>query len=1331
MARRFAIAAVAFLAVIGLLVAGVLIWATSESGSGFISDRIREVVKRETGIDVAFARIEIGFLPPRLALHGITARDERGRIDCAIEEAEISPMVLELLRGEIVIEEIYVGFPTCRIVLEAADVDRLLAGEGPPRHESRLDLAAIPAFEVFGLNGGRFEVSVDDPGRLGTISATIGGLGIDATGTDAELEIRGLVESITGSWKDGERAVEEAVTGLAFRAAITPDAVEVRHLAADLGGASLRLREGHVPFPLWPRGPDVADISVELPLDLPARLPLGLPAMSGSAGFLGQLSVGKDSGGALGLTGRGRVTVSQARIDDFVIGDLTGLVSLSPRGVAFAEVDLAAADGHLRLDGEIALDENLTCNVTARLDRVELARLMESVTFDGPYVTQRMTGTVRAKGKLVPLRLEGSVEIAVDDHRVYDAPFDHPRRNLVLRVDHADVAGRFTVTDRRFEARGLDVRLQNSRLDVGLRFDFDKDWELLARSASLDLAEVGRIAGLDLTGRGPISCSIKDAVYGDPRIVGSLAMRDFSIQGMRLGEVSSGVRFAGKTLVFDGLTFAGTRSRASTDEVRLELGGREGLRIETMIRAEQVAIEELARIFHIDTRPYGSPEGYLFGRAAIEYVAQPARLLVELDATHGGLVVFGESFGPDVVKVRYDDGELVVSEFGLTKGQGTISITGAYLPDRSLNFVGIASAVELSSINHPAVRNLGIGASGQAFVVLEGTIDRPRGRADVRLGAAVHQGIRYGPSRLELELDDRRVTGRGRVGGDLLTIEHGVVDLEAGRFLVEAFAEDLDLVRAFGLKTGETPIAALVTGELALAGRLERRLRLEGHIRLAGVRVAAGGLEIRNKRPVQIAIHRDRFRLDRARFVGSGLAFDLAGRADFDGLDLTIQGLTDLALLGRLVDGVSLSSGRVSLDTQISGPWGAPVFRGEAEVTGGMVTLEGFPFPFEEIAGRVALGAKVIRFTDFTGRSAGGSIEAEGRLDLDGLRIVDYRVLASAESIEIEPLENVTLTASTSGDGLVLRPGREIDLGDGRTRRLPLITGDVEIERLLYSQDFRMVEATDLSVDRLTGTRMLPTSTRVVKEQDDVVAFDISLHGNRNLEVRNNLIDADLRIDDLEDPLRIVGTNQIFGFRGRILANRGELRFAGKRFELRYGAVAWRDALRPENPSFRVTADGQIRDWKVTLTARGEVDDYEILLNSQPFLSKEDLVFLMLTGMTRAEHRQFGSTGIGGIGAPLLDQIGPGDEMPIPLEVRIYNEYSERAGTDTMRLSLGRNLTEDTWIAISSSVGQERDVKATLGYRISDSLSLSADYENIDETAVGNVGIDLRFRLEF
>jgi hypothetical protein len=417
--------------------------------------------------------------------------------------------------------------------------------------------------------------------------------------------------------------------------------------------------------------------------------------------------------------------------------------------------------------------------------------------------------------------------------------------------------------------------------------------------------------------------------------------------------------------------------------------------------------------------------------------------------------------------------------------------------------------------------------------------------------------------------------------------------------------------------------------------------------------------------------------------------------------------------------------------------YAAVSFRGRAEVADGAVDIRGFPSPFEDIKGQVELGAKVIRFTDFTATTAGGSVEVDGQLTLAGLDVDDYRFRAKARGLELKPLADLSFTASTVEEGLLLKPGKILALPGGASRRLPTITGDVEISDLRYSRDLRMVQVSDLTVDRLTGTKTRLTRPRVFEEKNDKFAFDIRLHGSRSLKVRNNILDADLRIDDVEDPLRLVGTNQIFGFRGRVLGTRGQLRFAGKRFKLRYAAVSFRDPLRPDNPHFRVTADGQVRDWRVTISAEGTVDEYEIRLTSQPFLSKEDVVFLLLTGMTRAEHRQFGSSGLSGIGAPLLDQMGPGGEL-IPLEVQIYSEYSERAGTDTTRVSLGRWVTEDIWIALSSSVGQERDIKANLDYKIGeglfnpgDSLSLSADYENDNESQIGNVGLGFKYRLEF
>jgi len=226
--------------------------------------------------------------------------------------------------------------------------------------------------------------------------------------------------------------------------------------------------------------------------------------------------------------------------------------------------------------------------------------------------------------------------------------------------------------------------------------------------------------------------------------------------------------------------------------------------------------------------------------------------------------------------------------------------------------------------------------------------------------------------------------------------------------------------------------------------------------------------------------------------------------------------------------------------------------------------------------------------------------------------------------------------------------------------------------------------------------------------------------------VRNNILDARLRIDDREEPLRLVGTNQTFGFLGRILGTRGRVRYAGKVFEIRYAAVSFRDRYRPDNPHFRVTADGEVRDWKVTVTAEGTVDNYEIKLSSQPYLSREDLVFLLMTGMTKAELAQFGSSGLTAVGTPLFGEVG-GDLIPV--ELRLYNAYSEKAGTDTTRVSVEKQITEDIWASLTSSLGQEREIKANLEYKIDDNFSIMLDFDN--ESQFGNLGIDLKYRLEF
>ena len=41
------------------------------------------------------------------------------------------------------------------------------------------------------------------------------------------------------------------------------------------------------------------------------------------------------------------------------------------------------------------------------------------------------------------------------------------------------------------------------------------------------------------------------------------------------------------------------------------------------------------------------------------------------------------------------------------------------------------------------------------------------------------------------------------------------------------------------------------------------------------------------------------------------------------------------------------------------------------------------------------------------------------------------------------------------------------------------------------------------------------------------------------------------------------------------------------------------------------------------------------------------------------------------------------------MEVNIYSEYSESAGKDTTRVALGKRITQDLWVQVSSSLGED------------------------------------------
>ncbi len=1322
MVRRFAGFLFILLAIVGLTTGGLLIWATSESGSRFISSKLRTQLRKDMGLDISFANIDLEIFPPRIQVRDLVADDAKKRVHCTVEEAEFAPSPLNLLGGILSIEEVYLGAPRCSMQLGKKEIDAIQEAlqEKDEATDKGIELDFLPRFEVFALSSGSLNLNIDDEERFGKTNFKISGLGLDVTGSATGIEVRGLIESADAKWNRGEDSLDESLKDLHFRAGVQKGAIDVRHLNTILAGATISLRDAHIPFPLWPKGPDVADLSITLPLDLVNRLPLDYPPMSGTFGFFGQVSATKNSKGEIGTSARGQVSLEQGEVDEYVIGDLDGLVSLTPRGVAFAETDIRTADGRMRLSGNIAFDESLSTDLNMQLYGIELAHLLEQLTVRGAYVTQRVSGPIKLKGKLNPFSLTGMINLEVRDHKTLSDSFRAKNPPVVLHVPLTTVKGNVLLTDKFIETKPVTVVSGRTRMAVEMRINFDATWRLYASSKDFYLEDVKQVAGFKLGGHGPLTCLIEGEL-DDPRINGTVDFANFIFDDLAVERMANNPSYYDGVLSFDGVTAKRGPSRARADELVLDFNGKRGLHISTKIEAEHVAIEGLSRLFHVNTGSLGSPKGLLFGRVAIDYYQKPEHLNLEADLVHDKLEIFGERFGPDKLRVSWNQGNLTVTEFGLTKGRGTISITGAVRDDRTLNFIGVASNIRSETIDNPEFRKLGIQTGGQVFVVAEGSLEHPTGWADLRLGATLYKGVRYGPTTMGLKLDDMTISGQGQVAGDKGTIEYLKVDLDKDRFEVEGFISHLELVKLFDIDTRGHKASLHITGDLALSGRIHAKPRLSGFASISEVKVAVDDLAFTNLHPLRMTVKESKFHIKQTEFKGPNVEFDLSGMFGPDDLNLKIKGLADLISLSSLVEVIDKSDGNLNFEIRARGPWAEPSLTGAAEIGEGALRIVKFPYAIEQIDGRIVLTPKAIRFLNFTAQSAGGTLGMSGEMQLLKGSISGYKFRAQMQDLELTLLEDLTFTTSTTKDGLILRSSQN----DG----LPKVVGDLEIRNLRYTQDIRVLELSDLNVDKLSGARTRTTKTRLIDAGKDNFAFDIRLHGDRNLEARNNLFDVNLRIDDVKKPLRFKGTNQSFGFLGRVLGEKGQVYFAGKRFEIKYAAVDFQDPLRPDNPHFRVIADGQVRDWKITMTAQGTVEDYELKFASQPSLPHEDIVFLILTGMTRTENRQFGSSGIS-IGAPILGQLGPGAGA-IPLEFRVYNAYSEKAGTETTRIALGRWITPDVWVSFSSSVAEERDVEAELDYKINDQFSIMSNYENDNEGPVGNVGVDLRFRLEF
>jgi translocation and assembly module TamB len=465
----------------------------------------------------------------------------------------------------------------------------------------------------------------------------------------------------------------------------------------------------------------------------------------------------------------------------------------------------------------------------------------------------------------------------------------------------------------------------------------------------------------------------------------------------------------------------------------------------------------------------------------------------------------------------------------------------------------------------------------------------------------------------------------------------------------------------------------------------------------------------------------------------------------------------DLAVLPRLVPKVDRASGHVEGNVHVSGKASAPTFLGELHAKADDIAVHGLPTPLTDLRVDVKASATELSASG-NAKFAGGTASFDASVPLRGLELGELDSHVALRDTHLTPEEGVSATLDADLEVAFSTTAR----GPG-TSSLPRLTGDVTILSLAYLRPISLnADITALA------TRAKRTVVNTYDPALDFIGLDLRVRSSTPIVIKNNLVEVQLGIDS--GTLEVTGTNQRVGLRGVLRTQPGgRFHFQTSEFDVQQGIIRFDDQTRIA-PNVDITAVTEYRRytdtsagaagagasggstaasagstrggslWRITLHAYGDADNLRVDMMSEPALSQEDIVLLLTVGTTRAELDQLQASSLGAsIALNALGAASGADravKTAIPLidDFRFGSAYSTVTGKTEPQLTVGKRLTSDVRASVTAGLSEDRELRSDIEWRLNNRLSVQGSYDNINDvssSALGNLGVDLRWRLEF
>ena len=1370
-------------------VCAVFVVVSTPWGRDRMRDAAIEAIHSELGLTATLEHVDVQVFPtPRVVAQGIVLDDPVYGTFAEADRLSIQPSMWALVQGTVDLSRIEIDGATVNLTLrdgEIRNLPRPRGGGGTPDE--------LP-FDTIVARGARVTLDAEPVG-----SALLEGVNLEIeAGRGLELDIE--LSAVAGRFVHARGT--ERLQRLSVEGHVDPEAgVDVEEFIAWSPHLKIELREAFVPLPASLDGLH-GEVKVRANLGHLERLPHGftLPDVHGVVDVQGEV-LSEDGT----ITGEAVLRIVGGRVDVYGLNDAELRLELTPERVSILEgsyAQLIRDGGRVPLQGTVGLGEGYPLAMRVGIEGLEWPALMEQLDVTPNTIVQwDIDGEATLEGTLDPLDLEGPISIQTRDFLVTrDAWHVEPARRVV-GVTRARVEGAVSVRPDGLRFERLVAETPRSRLRGDVLIGFDEQLRVDVRTDDLELADASPLVDFELGGTGRANVQVT-GTFSDPVVTGQVAMNGFAFDTFGAGDIEADARLEkeGLAVRFTNVRAVKRDSRYSLDDLFLDFSD-DRILIEGRMHAERFTLADFYHVFHYEEdERFTDYQGVLTGDADIRFTmgfpgdSPNGTMTADMDLAIPEVAINDFAFREGAFRGRwhwrnweqgYRGGELDIEHLHLRKGPGTVSIDGRMGLDGALSMTVAADRIAVRDTEGLSERLPELGGVYGAIGEIRGTAEVPRAHLDVNVTGLTWGGIMIGDGRAYVRMTDRDDPwvaaadawdpgnlphgercaaarnglrrGRWRADPPLRTREGPQERLTRPMaFLVcgQALGGDVKVDLAIGRTEvyplrGEIEVAGLsldpflrqarrgdpMHGSLGAHVWITNGAMLEddslvGRLRVHELTFGQAGVTLRNRGTIEVGFDQGEVQVARAELQGPSSRLTISGGGSRRGLALELDGEVDLAVAATLSPMLTQAEGNLTLHVNLGGPLENPRVYGRARVSNGAFRFAGFQEPLSDLNGQITFSARRVLFESFRANVAGGSVELSGSATLHGLGLDRYEMSIAARDLSLAPEPGVELAF-----------GGDVRLDWQREQRLPRLHGTLELDRVTYTKPIQLARTLD------DLSRRERADVEQYDPAEDNIELDLRVVDSRAMHIQNNVIDAEVRIEDSERPFTIVGTDQRFGAVGSLVIPRGLVRFRNADFEIRRGVIDFDDTFRLD-PNFDIVAVTEIRRsgdltgprWRIRLHAHGNRDAFQLDTSSEPELSQEDVILLLTVGMTRAEAEQLQADELTGTAAleALATVTGLDREVqravPVIDDFGITSRYSPRTNRTEPQVSIGKRIADRVRLSASTGLSEQREVRTAVEWRLSDQTSVQASYDNVNTTTastIGNIGVDVRWRLEF